>query len=327
MKKSEIIATLWYNNSMEVDYMDKKRKFFWILIGIGCVCVFFLFLVSSVLDVGIKLRTINPFVEYGFYLLVFLLVFFLIINPIRIIVFSPTFSIETVLDKPSRKNRRTTRKMAKTVMKNPAIDMVDVEKIKNSINKDEELRKEMNRILNGPLKKELNKIILRNAKTVLVSTAISQNGKLDMFTVVTVNLKMIKELVVTCGFRPSGAKLGKLSLRVLGTALIAEGLENIDLENILPASSTNFLAEIPLIKPVMSSIVQGISNALLTIRVGVVTRKYLFADAGAYTKSEIRIQALKESLKLLPIVVKDSLAMFPKSISKLFKKDKAEEAA
>lgn len=300
--------------------MDKKRKTFWILIGLGVSIIFFLFLISNVLDVGYKLRHMSVWLEYGFYLLTALVVFFLIINPLRIIIFSPTFSIETVLDKPTRKNKKITRKMAKTVMKNTALEKVDVESIKNSLNKDEDLRKEMNRILNGPLKKELNKIIIKNAKTVMISTAISQNGKLDMFTIVVCNIKMIKELVSQCGFRPSNAKLGKLAARVFATALIADGLENLDLEDVLPASSTNFLAEIPLIKPIMSSIVQGISNALLTIRIGVVTRKYLFADAGAYTKNEIRIQALKESLKILPIVIKDSITLFPAKIARVFSK-------
>lgn len=309
--------------------MDKKRKFFWILIGIGVSVVFFLFLVSNVLDVGIKLRTITPWLEYGFYAISALLVYFLIIHPVCVILFSPTFSIETVLDKPSRKNRKLTKKMAKTVMKNSAIDQVDVDRIKAAMNKDDELREEMNRILNGPLKKELNKIIINNAKTVMVSTAISQNGKLDAFTVVTVNIKMIKELVLKCGFRPSGSKLGKLAARVFATALIADGLESLDLEDILPASSTNFLAEIPILKPVMSSVIQGISNALLTIRIGVVTRKYLFADAGAFTKNEIRMQALKESLKILPIVIKDAIALFPNKIARMFSKksQETEEAA
>ena len=97
--------------------MDKKRKFFWILIGIGVSVVFFLFLVSNVLDVGIKLRTITPWLEYGFYAISALLVYFLIIHPVCVILFSPTFSIKTVLDKPSRKNCKLTKKMAKTVMK------------------------------------------------------------------------------------------------------------------------------------------------------------------------------------------------------------------
>lgn len=305
--------------------MNKKRKYFWILIGIGVSIVFLLMVLSSILDVGIKLREISIYLEYGFYVLAALLIYFLILNPVRIIIFSPSFSIDTVLDKPSRKNKKLRKRMAKTMMKNSALDQVDVEKIKSSMNKDEELAKEMNRILNGPLKKEMNKIIINNAKTVLVSTAVSQNGKLDMMTVVAVNLKMIKELVLKCGFRPSYPKLGKLAARVFSTALIADGLENLEIEDILPASSTNFLAEIPILKPIMSSVVQGISNALLTIRIGVVTRKYLFADAGAVTKKDIRSQAFKEAVKILPIVVKDSITLFPNKIAKMFKKNNVEE--
>lgn len=50
------------------------------------------------------------------------------------------------------------------------------------------------------LKQEINKIVLRNAKTVMISTAISQNGRLDLITVLVVNLKMIKEIVLKAAF-------------------------------------------------------------------------------------------------------------------------------
>ena len=298
--------------------MGKKRKVFWILIGIGVSLVFLFILASNVIDVGIKLRNVSVWLEYAFYVVAALLVWFLIINPVRIILFSPSFSIQTVLDEDTKKNRKLNKRVAKNLVKQSLIDEMDKEKIKNALNQDAALKEELVRVFNGSVKKELNKIILSNAKTVMLSTAISQNSKLDMFAVVTVNLKMIKEMVLRCGFRPSYPNLGKLSFNVLSTALIAEGLENMNLDDMLPTSAMNALGEIPFIKPVISSTLQGISNALLTIRIGIVTRKYLFADAGALTKTEIRIQAMKEALILLPIVVKDALLMFPSKIAKVF---------
>ncbi|MGL4949363.1 MAG: hypothetical protein ACRC5M_03190, partial [Anaeroplasmataceae bacterium] len=95
---------------------------------------------------------------------------------------------------------------------------------------------------------------------------------------------------------------------------------NLRLEDILPQSASNTLGEIPLIKPVMNSVTQGVANSLLTLRVGMVTRKYLFKDGNELTKEDIRRNAFKESVKLLPMVVNDTLTFIPKKIVSFFKK-------
>lgn len=297
-----------------------KRKSFWIMIGVGVTIVILLMILSSVLSVGDRLRSIHKYLEYGFYAIAILLVYILILNPLRIILFAPTFSVTTVFDENNNKKYRTYKKVTKNIIKNKQVDEVDKKVLLNSLNSEEDLKENLNNYFNKILKAEINKIVLRNAKTVMLSTAISQNGRLDMLTVLTVNLKMIKEIVLKCGFRPSYAKLGKLSVNVLSTALIAEGLEGLDFNDLFPNSTTNILSEIPLIKPLASSILQGISNALLTIRVGIVTRRYLFSEYKNISKNEIRRQSIKESIKLLPIVVKDVIKFFPSKFFKLFSK-------
>ena len=66
-----------------------KTKIFWISIAIGCLIVFTLMLLSSVINIGERLRKLHVSVEIAFYVLVFLIVFLVIINPIRIILTSP----------------------------------------------------------------------------------------------------------------------------------------------------------------------------------------------------------------------------------------------
>lgn len=277
------------------------------------------------MDVGERLRRINVSVEIAFYIVSALVVYFLIINPIRIIIFSPTFQIQTVLDKDTRKTRKIYKKVAKNIIKKNKIDETAIAELRQSIKDPAELRLNLMKLYNYNVKKELNKIIIRNAKTVMISTAISQNGKLDMFTVLAVNLKMIKELVLECGFRPSFTNLGKLSVNVLITALIADGLEDLNFNDLFPASTTGFLSDIPLIKPIMSSIMQGISNALLTLRIGLVTRRFLFSDLKEVSKKEIRREALKESIKMLPVIVKESIVVFPERIRSFFRKKTTDE--
>lgn len=303
--------------------MEKKNKILWYIVAIGVLLLFFLILISSILSLGERLTLIHPYVSYGFYGLCIILVYFLIINPIRIIVFSPAFNIETVLDKPSRKRYKTYKIVAKNLIKNNDISAREKAQLKNHQSK-QELQATLNHIYNSTLKKKINKLIFNHAKTVFISTAISQNGRMDLIASFVVNLRLIKEIVKTCGFRPSFKNLSKLTINVFSTALIAEGLENIEFSELLPANAQSFIKNIPFGKVVTESLVQGTSNAILTLRVGIITRKYLFSDAKELSKKEIRRGAFIETIKIVPLLIKDSFESIPDKIKGIFKKEPKE---
>lgn len=306
---------------------EKKRKLFWYFVAIGFILIFLLMLVSSVINIGERLRNISKYVEYSFYGLCILLIWFLIINPIRIILFSPSLSIATTLEKDSFRKRRIYRSVRKNILNSKVIKLTEEEKNGlSNYNDYDELRNALNNVLNGSIKKTIRRIIIKNAKTVMLSTAISQNSRLDMFSVVAVDVKLVKEIVVACGFRPSMKNLSKLTVKVGTTALIAEGLENLRMEDILPNQLLATISNIPLLKPIMSSFMQGVANALMTIRIGLVTRGYLFSDGKTMTKNQIRMEAFKDSVTILPQVIGEVLAIFPSKVVKLFtkKKDKLE---
>jgi hypothetical protein len=303
--------------------MKKKKdttKTFWYAIAIGFILLFVLILLSSILDVGDRLRAVHPYVEYGFYGLSFILVYLLILRPVHIILFSPAFSVETTLDDAKVINHGVHKKVAKRLLEDPNLSEDNQTRLNDALKSNpEDLKLALNHVFTHHVKKEMNSVIKKHAKTVMLSTAISQNGRLDFFTVIVVNLKMIKELVVMCGFRPSFKNLSKLTVNVFSTALIAEGLENMDITELMPTSTVNTLGEVPFIKPGLSSVTQGISNALLTLRIGIVTRKFLFSDAKEITKEEIRRTALIEAAGMIPSVVGDALMILPKRIASLFK--------
>lgn len=309
--------------------MKKKdsTKIFWYLAAIGFIILFLLMLLSSVLDVGERLRNVSKYLEYAFYGITVILVYALIFRPVHIIVFSPTFSIQTTLDdeQTSYKNYRLYKRVVKRLLDEPYLPDEEKQNLLATLNDKKLLQDNLNHAFNKYVKKEINRRIKKHAKTVMISTAISQNGRLDFFTIIVVNLKMIKELVQMCGFRPSYKNLSKLTINVFTTALIAEGLENLDINDVLPQSTMNTLGEIPLIKPILSSVTQGISNALLTLRIGIVTRKYLFTDAKEITKEKIRRDALLEAAKMLPSVVGDAMLIIPKRFLGMFKKAPKED--
>lgn len=304
-----------------------SSKSLWYLIGIGVLIVILMMITASVIQVGEQLKSIHEYAPYVFYGLVAILVYVLLIRPIVIILLSPSFSIDTTLDKNPKREYGVFKRVAKRLLEQEDLPDSIKENIKKSYSNPSALRDALQNAYIHHTKKKMNKIIREHAKTVMVSTAISQNGRLDFITVIVVNIKMIKELVLVCGFRPSFKNLAKLVINVFITALIAEGLENINIGDILPQSTMNMLGEIPLIKPIMSSVLEGVSNALLTLRIGIVTRKYLFDDSKELTKEKIRFGALIEAAQHLPIVIADGLFLFPKSVMNFFKpkKTKIEE--
>src|SRR5690554_4342370 len=157
---------------------NKTSKRLSIAVGIGVILLMLLIIVASIINLGERLALIHRYVAYGFYGLSFILVWFLIINPIRIIMFSPAFNIETVLDKPSKKRYLTYKKVAKNLMKNDDISQREKEDLKKAIKDPEELLISLQHLYNTTIKKKVNKVIFKHTKTVIITTAVSQIGRL-----------------------------------------------------------------------------------------------------------------------------------------------------
>ena len=299
------------------DRTKSKTKLLWYTLAIGSLVLFALILVSSVLDIGGKLRSKSEWLEYGFYALVVLFIIIFIVRPIVIIVKSPSLAIITSEDELSPRAMTIYKKVAKNISRHNELSSDEVILL-TSYKNNEELLVNLNYVFEKTVRKQLNGIIIHNAKVVMISTAICQSARFDMATVFAVNLKMIKEMVEKCGFRPSMKNLSKLTVKVFITALIADGLENLTLADVLPKTSLDALSNIPLLTKVLDSVIDGAANALLTIRIGCVARRYLYNDGNVVTREEIRRNAYKEAVSIIPQVIGATLSFFPKKIVRFF---------
>ena len=308
-------------------YKDKSKskiKFLWYTLAIASLILFALILLSSVLDIGEKLRSKSEWLEYGFYALVVLFVVVFIIRPIVIIVKSPSLAIITAEEELSPKAFSIYKKVAKNITKHNDLSTDEI-LLLTSYKNNEELLVNLNYVFDKTVRKQLNGIIIHNAKIVMISTAICQSARFDMATVFAVNLKMIKELVEKCGFRPSMTNLSKLTVKIFITAMIADGLENLTLSDVLPKTSLDALSNIPLMTKILDSVIDGAANALLTIRIGCVARRYLYSDGNVVTREEIRRNAYKEAVTIIPQVVGATLAFFPKKIIRFFSRKESDK--
>jgi hypothetical protein len=302
--------------------MKKLGKPFWITVGIGVFFFAVMVILSSVLQLGERLATISPYLAYGFYVVSAILFFILVIRPVCLIIFSPTFSMDSLFSEAenARKNYLMYKKVAKNIAKETYLSDVEQESIEDSLSDPMQLKQSLSVVFDQTIKKELNKIIIRNAETVFLSTAISQNGRLDSIAVFTINLKLIKELVLKCGFRPSYPALGRLSFNVLTSAIIAETLEDININELFPNKGLNTLAELPFVKTLLGSLIQGIGNSLLSLRVGIICRNYLFMNLKGVPRDKIRKLAFAEAIVLLPGVLAESIKRMPSRIRSIFEK-------
>ena len=66
----------------------------------------------------------------------------------------------------------------------------------------------------------INRRIIEWAKSVFMITAISQNGKLDTVSVLYMNYKMIEDVIVASGFRPTRQQLFRQYVNILVTSLM-----------------------------------------------------------------------------------------------------------
>lgn len=122
------------------------------------------------------------------------------------------------------------------------------------------------------------------AQTVFVSTAVSQSGSLDVFVVLTAQARMVWRIARLYNQRPALREMTRLYANVAVTSFAAKAIEDIDVAEVLEPVINGFSGValvniVPVISLLTNSIFTGTANALLTLRTGIIARRYcgLFA--------------------------------------------------
>lgn len=143
----------------------------------------------------------------------------------------------------------------------------------------------------------IDRDIKQAAKTSFVTTAVSQAPAYDMVSTMAVNVRLIRDIVRDCGFRPSTLELAGLYARVMKATLIAGGLEELDMEEVVALIGGN--AALSASSVVLASAAQGTANAFLTVRVGVIAKAMLLAEDGPADLRELRRASYGQALEFL----------------------------
>ena len=159
------------------------------------------------------------------------------------------------------------------------------------------------------------------ALQVFMTTAISQNGSLDALLVLAAQSKLVLEIARTYYQRPTLRDLLYLYSNVAATALIAGELQDIDISEqmqpVLTAVLGSTVAAIPGMGAAASlfvgSVTTGAGNAYLTLRVGIIARKYCRSLVRPERRS-IRHSAALQATRMLGSVAREGAASVASTI-------------
>jgi hypothetical protein len=132
------------------------------------------------------------------------------------------------------------------------------------------------------LDRKAEEVIGNTAGLVFLSTAVSQNGKLDGLLVLMTQTQLVWKVAHVYNQRPTLRDMVHLYGNVAATAFVTTSLSDVDLsQQIQPVVASllgSALSAVPGLTVatniLASSLLQGAANAFLTLRVGAITRRY-----------------------------------------------------
>lgn len=298
---------------------NRKTASFWLLLGGAALFFLLILIIGNILVIGAKLGALHPAAEAGFYLLTLLLAFFLFVRPVLAVLKAPAIPLQAFAANGTVPEAAACRRVARRLLKYGRLSAEERARLQETLQLGGDLCEPL-RALFAQRAQQMTALVARNAKLVFVATAVSQNGRLDAVMVIATNFRMLRELVECLGFRPPLPQLARMYATVLAAALIAEGLEDLQLEQVFPNLGMGVLGAIPGFQLIAASLLQGIGNAFLTLRLGVLAKNYLLAGGQNFVRQQARRVANREAVKLLSPVVKDGLVIMPVSLKEAWGK-------
>ena len=266
------------------------------------------------------LSRIHPYLALGVTSLVILMIFYLVIR--MLLLWKKSSKLAVLPEHPTEEEKEAYyESMLYFLKRNPNSKEINFD--------DDSLTKEALVELGFKELDELSTpIIQENANEIFLTTAISQNGSLDSIAVLVTLLKMVWKLAAIYQTRPTLKSLGKLYIQVASVVFMARTIEDSDLiESQMELLITTILGEsiasaipgmIPIANLIVSSLMEGSLNALLTFRVGIITQSYLGMEKPE-TKTFIQKNASLQALGQIGKIIKNNGKIVARSVLKATK--------
>lgn len=170
------------------------------------------------------------------------------------------------------------------------------------------------------LSQEADKIVRDTASTVFVGTAVMQNGRLDGLIVLATQFRMVWRIASIYYQRPSPRQMLYLYSNVGATALLADNIQEIEFSELAAPLVASIIPSLKGAIPglqgistlLVNSLANGAANAFLTLRVGIVARKYC-ESLTTPSRQDVRQSATVSALALVGQITKENGARIAQS--------------
>ncbi|WP_161602533.1 DUF697 domain-containing protein [Tautonia marina] len=162
----------------------------------------------------------------------------------------------------------------------------------------------------GQLDQRADDLVKSTASVVFLSTAVSQNGQFDALIVLAAQSRMVWQIAHLYHQRPTVRDMTRLYANVAVTAFAAGAIDEIDLNQqvqpILGSTLGSAAGVIPGMQVaatvLVNSVMSGTANAYLTLRVGLIAKRYCGAIV-VQPKPALRRAASAEAARMLGAIV------------------------
>ncbi len=286
--------------------MQNKRNTVWSkILFASLLLIILLSVISSVMSLGDRLGNLNEVVKYVFYGLIALVIGGGIVYPMVRVFFAPVFSLDRLHKEDGSARKKWCRLLVNNLLKNVELTEEEREQVKGFLRCNDETDDRLIEFFDRKINPELNKVIYDTAKKVFVVTAVSQSSLYDMLGMASANYTLLKRITEICGFRPSTPQVLGLYLKVASITLLAGGIEEMDIEDMIPLATESALSKT--LGIIAASATQGALNALMTLRIAVIAKNYLLNADVKQTRKELRRKSYAEAAKVLKSILKRSV--------------------
>lgn len=288
--------------------MDSKYKryiLFALCVALLLLCV----VINSVLSIGERLRTLHPAVEWVFYAAVLAVLLLGVVLPAMDIFTAPVFSLRALSTRSGAAKKKWCRRLVENIQNNTDLPQAQKEEMAAALHAGDLSDDLLAQSFIQAFVPQIDAAIVSTAKKVFLVTAISQTALFDTLGSLTANMNLVRKIVQICGFRPTNLQLVRLYTKVLSVAMLAAGLEEINMEELIGMLAGSSVAKLPGL--LMASAAQGAANAFMTLRIGVATKYYLIDLDKEVTRKGLRRKTYKEALPLLKLIVTSTVKSVP----------------
>lgn len=255
------------------DTATKNKALNYLLAGALCMLVA-LSAIGGILTVGDHLNAASPILGGVFYLAIAVVFVVGVVYPLVQISRRPVFGLYQLQEGSERARARHREMLVGNIEATGEVDETTRARLDQALAaKDSHAIAELFCATCSPL---VDAQITSAAKRAFFASAVARGALVEAVTMMSISLDLVRSIVEACGFRPTKAGLARVYTRVMASALIAGGLEDMDLDQMFSEAMGSGLGA-KASGVLLGGATDGLVGSYLVFRIGVITRDYLFA--------------------------------------------------